>query len=203
MVCLVCHSIAPGPLCVACGRTLRRAPERLLPGGIRLVGAFEHRGAARVLTHHLKYRGVTRMAEIAAKEVVARLPRLPLVPVPRAVSRRLRYGVDPARVVATAIARQLKVPVVDVLSPPIHARRRAGGDHSRGVRPFRLKAKLRFPAIVVDDVVTTGATVTAAVEAVGTDLVRAVAAASLATDVYRVDSRMSPKPGEDGIWPAF
>lgn len=143
------------------------------------------------------------MAEIAAREVAPRLPRLPLVPVPRAVSRRLRYGVDPARVVATAIARQLEVPVVDALAPPIHARRRAGGDHSRGVRPFRLKAKLRFPVIVVDDVVTTGATVMAAVEAAGADLVRAVTTTSLATDVYRVDSRMSPKPGEDGIWQVF
>lgn len=186
MVCLACQRFSTQRVCPVCTRTMRPAPDRLLDGGIRLVAAFEHEGAARTLVHHLKYRGVTSYARLVARLLEPRLPRLPLVPVPRAMSRRLRYGVDPARVIAGFLAEHLEAPVLDALNPQIHTPRRAGRDHSRPVRPFGLRSALRSSVILVDDVVTTGATVSAAMDAIGPDLVRVVVAANVVPHVSRV-----------------
>lgn len=144
-----------------------------------MLAAFEHEGATQVLVHHLKYRGISYMAELAAEKLAPRVARLPLVPVPRALSRRLKYGVDPAHTIAVALSRRVGAPVLRSLRAPVHTRRRAGNDHSRPVAPFRLSDRLRFPVIVVDDVLTTGSTVMAAVDAIGTESVRMVVSASM------------------------
>lgn len=204
MVCLSCAAPTRGRLCDRCSRSLRPAPERLLPGGIRLVAAFEHSGPARVLVHHLKYKGVTSVADLVAEVVAHRAPRLPVVPVPRALSRRLKYGIDPAREVAGALARRIGVPVVDALVPRIHTPRRAGGNHSRSVPPFHTRSSLRSPVIVVDDVITTGTTVLAAVAALGPDVARAVVAANVVAGVSNVAAVVtSPEPGVDRVWQPF
>jgi len=165
-----------------CQATIRPATERLLPGGVPVVAAFEHEGAAKTLVHHLKYRGVAGLAELFAETVEPRVPRLPLVPIPRAWSRRIKYGVDPARAIAAALARRLEVPVVDGLASPLHSPRRAGRDHSRPVEPFRARLALRYSAIIVDDVVTTGATAVAAVDAIGAEWVQMVVSASVVSE---------------------
>ena len=182
----MCHGLAPASLCFDCRRSMRPASDRILAPGVRLVAAFEHEGAARTLIHHLKYRGVTAYVGLVADLLEPRLPRLPVVPVPRALSRRVKYGVDPAREIARALADRLRVPVVDGLARPIHAPRRAGRDHTRSVSPFRSRSVLRSPVVIVDDVVTTGATVSAAVDAIGLEWVRCIAAANVVPDVSNV-----------------
>lgn len=128
--------------------------------------------------HLLKYRGIGDCAEMAAELLEQRVPRLPLVPVPRALTRRLKYGVEPARVIAEALAHRIGVPVTTALVPPLHRGRRAGRDHGRPVGPFRIRS-LRYPeVVVVDDVVTTGATMAAGIEALGRERVRAAVAAN-------------------------
>lgn len=144
-----------------------------------MVAAFEHDGAARTLIHHLKYRGVVAAAELASELLADHLPRLPLVPVPRALSRCVKYGVDPARVIAASLGRRLDVPVIAALVPPLHTPRRAGRDHSRIVPPFRVRRSPATPVIVVDDVVTTGGTASAAAASLGADRVRLIAAVSV------------------------
>lgn len=186
MVCLSCHEWGPGRLCLRCRSSIRPAPEHILAGGVAVLAAFEHEGATKALIHHLKYRGVSAVAELAAEVLVHRLPPVPIVPIPRALSRRLKYGVDPAREIANALARRLRVPVVSALVPPVHTPRRAGRDHSRSVPPFRLRRKPMTPVTLVDDVVTTGATVRAAVGALGADSVRLVAAASVVPSTSNV-----------------
>lgn len=204
MVCLACHNVTRGRLCERCAATMRPAPDLLLPGGIRVVAAHRHEGAAKTLVHHLKYRGVQEYAGMVAERLDGHVPRLPLVPVPRALSRRLKYGVDPARVIAAALAARLQVPVIETLARPIHVPRRAGRDHSRTVPPFRSRQGLRFGVVVVDDVVTTGATAMAAVGAIGADLVRSIAAANVVSEPSNLDpSTASPKPGVDRVWQAF
>ncbi|MEA1902055.1 MAG: hypothetical protein U9N56_00855 [Actinomycetota bacterium] len=184
MPCQVCFRYRTGAvLCDRCRRRLLSAPDSLLPGGVRLIAAFSHVGPARSLAHDLKYRGLTGYAGLVADAVTPRLPRLPLVPIPRAMTRRIKYGVDPSTEVAQAIALRMGVPVLPLLRPPIHTRRRAGGDHAAPVRPFGLRARPNTPVLVVDDVVTTGATVSAAIHALGPEMVAGAVSANAANQV--------------------
>ncbi|HJQ77412.1 MAG TPA: hypothetical protein VJ948_09145 [Acidimicrobiia bacterium] len=171
MICLVCHQLTPGRVCSTCRGSLRPAPERILPGGLRVVASYCHEAAARDLIHLLKYRGVPDFARHVAGRLAARLPPLPLVPVPRALSRRLRYGVDPSRILAEALSAHLGVPVLDILRPRMHVARRAGRNRSVGPPEFQARRSIHFPVVLVDDVVTTGSTLLAAARALGREWV--------------------------------
>ena len=154
-----------------------------MDGGIRLIAAYEHTGPARTLVHHLKYRGVLDFASLVAEDLVERIPRVPLVPVPRAWSRRLRYGVDPAQVLARRLSVLSGLPVIDALWPPVHSVRRAGGDHSRPAGRFTIRRLPDGPVQIVDDVVTTGRTVASAVDVLGEIRVIAAVAANATNPV--------------------
>ena len=180
MLCNACHSPAPGYLCPRCRAGLTPARERILAGGVRLVAAFEHIGTARELVHGLKYRGQTGYAELVVAAVVERVPRVPIVPVPRAWTRQLIYGVDPAREIGSRLAQALGVPLWDLLSPPIHSRRRAGGDHALPATDFSTSRRPPGPYVLVDDVVTTGATVRSASNSLGLERLALVVAANAA-----------------------
>jgi predicted amidophosphoribosyltransferase len=145
-----------------------------------LIAAFEHAGVARQLVHGLKYRGLTAYADLVVEEVVDRVPELPIVPVPRAWSRQVAYGVDPAREIARRLARARSLPLLDLLLPPVHSVRRAGGDHSRPPPGFTARAELSGWYVLVDDVVTTGATVRSATKTPGFERLALVVAANAA-----------------------
>jgi predicted amidophosphoribosyltransferase len=148
-----------------------------------LVAAFEHSGVARELVLGLKYRGLTSFADLVVERLSPHVPAVPVVPVPRTWSRQVRYGVDAAREIALRMAGALGVPMLDLFTPPFHAPRRAGGDHDRP--PPRLRAG-RVPEgrfVLVDDVVTTGATIRSAVSSMGRDRIALVIAANLADTV--------------------
>ena len=183
MLCQACHSVARGFLCALCQSSLRPAPERILDDGIRLVAAFEHEGVARQLVHGLKYRGVTSFADLVVETVAPRVPSLPVVPVPRTWSRQLRYGIDPAREIGVRLARAKRVPLVELLSAPLFSRQRAGGDHNRPPPNLEAVNGRPGPVILVDDVVTTGATVRSAIRALGFERIALVLAANLADTV--------------------
>lgn len=162
---------------------MRPAPDRLLLGRVRLIGGFRHQGPARDLVHQLKYRGVVWYAGLVAETLAPRLPVMPLVPVPRAWARRARYGLDPAVEIALRIGRATGAPVLSLLAPPIFRARRAGGDHTTPVAPFLIRGDPAGPVILIDDVVTTGATMASAALSLGPDLVAMAAAANLADGV--------------------
>ena len=148
------------------------------------MAAYEHIGTAKRLVHLLKYQGLTGYVDVVAAAVAPRLPRATLVPIPRVLSRRLKYGVDPAMCLARSLARHLDVEVLPALSAPIHARRRAGGDHRRPSHGFRQSLSLPDRVVLVDDVVTTGATMLAAIHVLGTSRVLAVTAANTVSGVF-------------------
>jgi predicted amidophosphoribosyltransferase len=156
------------------------ARDRIIEHGIRLVPAFEHGGAARDLIHHLKYRGIGGYPELVARTVARRLPTLPVAPIPRAYTRHLKYGVDAARLIANALAGELETRVMNLFYPQLHTKRRAGRDHTASVPTFVLKDDPPQPVILVDDVYTTGATVSAAIESIGADRVFCVVVANAA-----------------------
>ena len=169
MLCLGCGVWAEGRLCAECRLWLRPAPERVLPGvGVVQVG-FLHQGAARRLVHQLKYRGVVAAASLLAGPMTPLLPPdALLVPVPRRGWRRIRYGVDPAVEFARALATRTGHEISNALSAQFWGRSRAG--HLHGSTPrFNLRAGHEpGPSLVlVDDVVTSGATLVAAAAVLG------------------------------------
>lgn len=150
-------------MCGVCRLSLRPAPERHVPGVGVVLSPWSHTGAARTLVHHLKYRGVVAAGAILAEAMAPLVPPdVALCPVPRVGWRHLRYGVDPALELAAAISRRTGRPLVRGLVAPWWGRARAGGPH--GSAPsFRGRAILSgVPALLVDDVVTSGATLQAA-----------------------------------------
>ncbi|MDP9495615.1 MAG: hypothetical protein M3P87_10290 [Actinomycetota bacterium] len=162
---------------------MRSAPDRILSGGVRLVAAFEHSGPARALVHQLKYRGLTGYADLVALVLSPSLPTLPIVPIPRVWTRQLQYGLDPAVVLAERFAELKRVPVIKSLVAPIYTRRRAGGDHSRPVAPFRISRMPATDFVLVDDVVTTGRTLEAAISLLGSERVALAVSANAAPPV--------------------
>ena len=94
----------------------------------------------------------------------AMLPHIPadataIVPVPRSLARRVRYGIDQTAVIGAFLAAQRGVPVVRAFRAPVWWRRRAGLARShRGPVAFTIGQPLPRGAVIVDDVLTTGST---------------------------------------------
>jgi predicted amidophosphoribosyltransferase len=136
-----------------------------LESGLVVAAAFHHHGAPRRLVHRLKYHGLVAAADLLSAAMVPLIPAgaSALVPVPRATFRRLRHGVDPAILLAQRLSRRTGVPVVCSLRPgwwwPRHAIAAPAG---RTPPRFRLRSDVPSDAVLVDDVLTTGATMGAA-----------------------------------------
>lgn len=163
MTCLGCGRLYRDRLCERCRWALRPAPERAVVGVGLVRSAHAHAGPARVLVHHLKYRGIAAAAGLLAQAMAPLVPEgAVLVPVPRVTWRLVRYGVDPARELALELSRRTGAVVATPLRPPLWGRPRAGREH--GFAPsFRLTTTLPdSELLLVDDVVTTGATLAAA-----------------------------------------
>lgn len=180
MVCSNCWR--PGSyLCEACRGLLMEAVPRLV--GERLVAraAYVHTGLAKRLVHDLKYRGLVGRAAALAPGMTAKLPERAdsLVPIPRSLVRRLQLGVDPGLELAIAVGKLAGLPVNRLLAPPIWHPRHAGKGRDRRT-PVRFLARrpARPGTVIVDDVLTTGATVVAGHRALGPGVVGAITATS-------------------------
>ncbi len=177
MVCVACGSLGRSP-CPACVRTLVPAPETTC-GDLLVRTAFVHAGAARALVRRLKYDGVMAASAPLVEAMAALVPTdgRVLVPVPRSLSRRTRYGIDQSVVLAEALSGRTGLPVARVLSAsPLHLPNAGRGRAGR--RPPRLRAHGRpgSGAVLVDDVLTTGTTLLAAMDALGGGVVGALTA---------------------------
>lgn len=190
--CLVCHGPTDelcdscrarlvrlsAPLCERCGAPtawpVRRCREcsgrRLAFASARAAVAYDE--AARRIVRGWKDGGLRRLAELAAELVYERVQRPPAYTVsfvPADDDRRLRRGHNPAERLARELGRRWQLPVVPLLRRasgvrpqrglPLAARRKnvRGAFSATAAAPGRL--------VLVDDVYTTGATVSAAATA--------------------------------------
>jgi ComF family protein len=189
LVCGVCWLRAeplPEPRCRRCGHpvdTRRRAAAcgwcALLPPYVRAArSAFAMPGgAAASIVHALKYGGwpavapamARRMSQLRFPEDVER-ERAALVPVPLARSRLRARGYNQSAALATALAAHWNVPVRDDLvergrATTTQTRLTPGERHRNVSGAFRARAdraSLRgLHLVLVDDVVTTAATLNA------------------------------------------
>lgn len=168
--CAICSQAcaADAAVCRRCRAALWRAERAVL----RLAGvgtvfvAASHDGVARGLVSSLKFAGRTALAEVAADEIARVLPaELEAGCVVAAPPARLRLrarGFDPAALIAGALAEMLGLPLAPCLVRLDH-RRQVGRERAeRLADPPRVRcAAAPARALLVDDVLTTGATLRA------------------------------------------
>jgi predicted amidophosphoribosyltransferase len=192
MVCLSCRSWSERSVCPACLADFRSGGVQRLESGLLVRSAFRHEFSARRLVHRIKFESLQPAGRWLAEAMMPLLDGGPgiLVPVPRSGVRRLRYGVDPALVLAKELATLTGRIVVRVLSAPLWTRTHTGRNAARRHPPMFFSRPTNEPIILVDDVVTTGSTLQAAERELGDLVVGAVTA----TRALKVTSLL----GEDG-----
>jgi predicted amidophosphoribosyltransferase len=175
-LCVVCRSGCDRamPLCPQCVGELNRASviRGSPPPGISLVvSCAPHEGVARALLAAFKFRRLTGLAPLIAgymaDQVFSGSPCPLVAPVPPAPGRRRWRGFDPAGELAGEIVRADTDCLLarDLLVRHGSARQRGRGREARLAAPPVIEpAKSNLPAgpvTLVDDVLTTGATLTA------------------------------------------
>ena len=192
----MCGAQGPAP-CGRCAAQLRRAPALPAPVGVDGCGALlAYDGAGRELVARLKYRNARSSVPFLARGMAALVApgEVDLVTWAPTTPRRLRArGFDQARLLARGVARRLGLPCRPLLSRtpgPGQTGRDAAARHAGP--EFAPRRTLHGERILlVDDVVTTGATVSAAARALrraGAGEVRVVAAARTPPSRSRVHS---------------
>lgn len=185
--CAVCDAVGPSP-CRACRARIRRAPTLPVPAGLdRCSSLLAYEGAGRELVARLKYRNrraslpwlASGMAELVVADVVDLVTWIPTT-----TGRRRRRGFDQAELLAAGVGRALDRPVGSLLVRQRGVPQTGRSRVERLTGPaFTVRRPLAGPAtrvLIVDDVCTTGATLTAAartLRAAGAARLEAVTAA--------------------------
>ena len=189
--CTACGGEAAAePLCALCRGALRwLAPEPAPAAGVEMWAPLGYDGPARALVAALKFRGATGLSRTMAAQIAAVAPQGwlesgVLVPVPLHPARLRRRGFNQAELLAAGLADRTGLGLSDCLARRGRGTTQVGRGRAEraeaieGAVSTRPGALVPARAIVVDDVVTTGATVAAcagALLAAGARSVRAVA----------------------------
>lgn len=185
------------PVCQACGHRLEEGRCGVCDGkGVaRMRAVWVYEDEARLLVHELKFKSVAVAAQVMAEGMADAARKLLLLPETivtwptMPAGRRLERGIDHGALLAAAVGERLSLPVRQLLSrsDEIAVETQVGlngKERRRRLRgAFSCKEALSGPVLLVDDVLTTGATATACAECL---------LAAGATDVAVVTAAQTP-----------
>lgn len=189
LLCATCRSeivLLCGPVCEQCGRPLSTngsTPRSLCPAclrdplNIRVRAATLYREPVTRLIHKLKYNQQFALAEPLADLMMEAWPAWPeritaVVPIPLHAKREKERGFNQAAVIAEALARRLDLPVESralrrtrYTAPQVSLDARERQTNMQDAFACETNALLGAHVLLIDDVCTTGATLSAAADA--------------------------------------
>lgn len=145
---------------------------------------LKYEGVGKEIVHSLKYQGYTRVVERLMAPLMVEVSEHSFDVVscaPAHKSRKRKRGFNQAELMGKAVAERIKVPFSDKLEAVRKTRDQvelSADERRRNVEgAFRVREPLRGNVLLVDDVFTTGATLSAGAEALmqaGADEVHAL-----------------------------
>ena len=181
-ICLYCDGLIktnPKPYCASCGRSIRSAGElcvecaRTGPAFDRAWSAYLYEGVLKELIHLFKYRGKLALSGILSdkliafikdnEEIVEGIDIITFVPLHNSWLNEREY--NQSGILAAAISRKFRMPVWRVMEKAFRTRRQ--NELSREERLVNLAGAFRIKedahigglkVLLIDDVMTTGAT---------------------------------------------
>ncbi|WP_198013833.1 ComF family protein [Desulforegula conservatrix] len=181
------------PMCSICGRTLKSGVSDRRCGNCitdppyydSVRSAFFYEGAARRIVHSMKYRGITRLASFMGEATAIKFeandsscPSI-ILPVPLHDEKLRQRGYNQAALIAESICLASNGPAhgplefyLDILERTVNTRTQAGLHKKERIANVKNAFRVKVPekivgrhVILVDDVFTTGATVSACAKA--------------------------------------
>jgi ComF family protein len=202
--CVGCGEPGLAPFCVRCKKGLESASPRDIDG-ISLIAGAQYAGAVSRAIRELKYEARTDIAKPLASLIAeaagpsSPIRNLRLVPVPLHPKRLAERGYNQAALIARALSKHTRGRVL-----PLALARERDTPHQVGLERARREAnvagafRVRQPravaghdVVLVDDVVTTGATVRDCSRALGSARARVVAVACVASASQSADVEIS------------